>query len=195
MRDVSLAATDWVSLIVSVFALGRAASSSGVCQSRVTLSRIIWNVETTLCTSIANTRSVASIQRSRGDGVTSPVCACLCRVMGWIITPAQGPVESGGRYPPSLLARALKSGTKIFGRPTNSIPLHPSFLHQPVMPAVAERRARAHREAVALSQWVPDSAARFRDDKPGGEARWACRLRRLIGVPGVGCRSSLGAEP
>ena len=35
--------------------------------------RIIWRVETTLCTSITKTRSIASIQRSSGDRVTSPV--------------------------------------------------------------------------------------------------------------------------
>ena len=75
------------SLRVSVFIRGRAASSSGVCQSRLRRSGLIWNVETTFCTSIANARSTASIQRSRGDGVTSPVCACLCRVMGAIIRP------------------------------------------------------------------------------------------------------------
>jgi len=40
-----------------------------------------------------------------------------------------GPVESGSRYPPSLLAKALKSGAKNFGRPTNWIPLHPPFSH------------------------------------------------------------------
>jgi|GEM_PF-5342362 len=43
-----------------------------------------------------------------------------------------GLVDSGGRYPPSLSARALSSGAKKFGRPTNSISLHPPFSHQPV---------------------------------------------------------------
>jgi len=41
---------------------------------------------------------------------------------------------------------------------------------QLVIPAAAKRRAGTHREAVAVERWVPDSAARFRDDK-----LWGCK--------------------
>ena len=52
--------------------------------------RIIWRVETMLDASIANRRSIASIQRSSGEEVTNPVCVCLCRVMGTIILALSG---------------------------------------------------------------------------------------------------------
>ena len=115
------------SLKVSVVSRGRSAGVTSLWHSAARRRRVIWRVEATLDTSISNSCSIASIQRSRGDGVTSPVCACLCRVMGWIITPAQGPVESGGRYPPSFWAKVLVLRGKFSGRPANSIALYPSF--------------------------------------------------------------------
>jgi len=139
MRGIGLrCCAAWLSLKVSLVIRGRA---SGIVRVPITGRRRarIWNVEATLCTSIANTRSIASIQRSRGDGVPSPVCAYLCRVMGERITLVQGPVESGGRYPPFLLASGLKLRGKIFGRPTNWIPLHPSFLRSPRLSSRPQR--------------------------------------------------------
>ena len=53
-----------------------------------------------------------------------PSCQC-----GVTITLATSPVESGGRYPPSLSARALSSWAKVFRRPTNSISLYPPISH------------------------------------------------------------------
>ncbi len=50
--------------------------------------------------------------------------------MGERITLVPAPVESGGRYPPSLFGSRLNSGAKIFGRPTDSISLHPPILHR-----------------------------------------------------------------
>ncbi len=75
------------------------------------------------------------ISRSRATGSSGNRMRKRTRnssVMGWSMTPASGPVESGSRYPPSLLARALKSGVKVFGRPANWMTLHPPFSHQPV---------------------------------------------------------------
>ena len=43
-----------------------------------------------------------------------------------------GLVDSGGRYPPSFAARALRVRGKNFGYPAVSISLHPPFSHQPV---------------------------------------------------------------
>ena len=42
------------------------------------------------------------------------------------MTLAQGPVESGGRYPPFFGGKLLKSGRKVFGRPTNWMRLYPT---------------------------------------------------------------------
>ena len=97
--------TAWVSLRVSVFILGRA---TGIWRVAFTSGRRanIWNVEATFSTSIASTRSIASIQRSRGDGITSPVCACLCRVMGAIIRPLRAWSDlEGAILQPELLER------------------------------------------------------------------------------------------
>ena len=72
------------------------------------------------------------ISRSRATGSSGNRMRKRTRnssVMGWSMTLVFGPVESGSRYPPSLLAKALKSGAKNFGRPTNWIPLHPPFSH------------------------------------------------------------------
>ena len=48
--------------------------------------------------------------------------SCQCRGS---ITPVREAAESGRRYPPGFVARALDLRTKIFGRPTNWRPLHP----------------------------------------------------------------------
>jgi hypothetical protein len=85
----------WVSFVP----LGRAVSASGVCQSRGERSRFIGRVETRRCTSSARTRSIASIQRSRGDGITSPFARVRACVMGRSISLAHGPADSGTGRP------------------------------------------------------------------------------------------------
>ena len=82
------------SLKVSCVSSGRAGGMASVPITGLR-RRIIWRVAATLDTSIANRRSVASIQRSSGDGVTSPVCVCLCRVMGAIVRALRGRSDLG----------------------------------------------------------------------------------------------------
>ena len=50
--------------------------------------------------------------------------SCQCRGS---ITPVREAAESGRRYPPGFVARALDLRTKIFGRPTNWEPHYPPF--------------------------------------------------------------------
>ncbi len=85
MRAFGLScATAIVSLTVSDFSRGRTASVTSLWHSAGRWRRIIWRVETTL------DASIASIQRSSGEEVTSPACVCWRRVMGKIIPALSG---------------------------------------------------------------------------------------------------------
>jgi hypothetical protein len=106
----------WVSFVP----WGRTLSASGVCQSRRERSRFIGRVETRLCTSSARTRSIASIQRSRGDGITSPFARVRACVMGRSISLTHSPADSGTGCP------TVRNAQSAGNRAEDSPPSHKS---------------------------------------------------------------------
>jgi hypothetical protein len=113
--DVSVSCV-WVSFVP----WGRTVSASGVCQSRRERSRFIGRVETMLCTSSARTRSIASIQRSRGDGIASPFARVRACVMGRSIRLTHSPADSGAGCP------TLRDAQSAGNRAEDSPPSHKS---------------------------------------------------------------------
>ena len=81
-----LSAAFVVSLSLPLFVQGRASGVASLWHSAGQRARRIEQIRAAWDTSIARLRSSALIQRSRGEGVPSPVCVALCRVMGGIIT-------------------------------------------------------------------------------------------------------------
>ena len=73
-------------------------------------------------------RHTAATPANCPDILSSDVSKISLRQGASSITPVREAAESGGRYPPGFVARALDLRAKNFRRPTNWEPLHPPIL-------------------------------------------------------------------